>query len=313
MTLFQKYLNSVALFDTPNDQGSNNDNKETPVKPEIKVESVDNRKDKDPAIGDPDPDEDEENDDDENNPDPDAPADETVEQKTERVAKEKEDRRQARVQKRIDKLTASNAAAQNEITELKKQLAEKPKEGLTEEEVERHAQAIADAKLKDKEAKDAEGTFAKAADTLIKNSSKVDKDFEKKINEVAKETDTLMPKYMVEILSDLDNENGHEILASLANDADLYEEICVLPERKMTQRLIRMSDKLKEDKAKAAREAKLKNGNNNNERLPDPITPINEGVNNQGNTLPKNPTANMDDFVRIRQKQQEEFRKARGR
>ena len=55
-----------------------------------------------------------------------------------------------------------------------------------------------------------------------------------------------MPKYMVEILSDLDNKNGAEILARLADDEDLYEEICTLSERRMTKRLDRMSEELKE-------------------------------------------------------------------
>ena len=55
-----------------------------------------------------------------------------------------------------------------------------------------------------------------------------------------------MPKYMVEILSDLDNKNGAEILARLADDEDLYEEICTLSERRMTKRLDRMSEELKD-------------------------------------------------------------------
>lgn len=307
MTLFQKYLNSVAMFEAPNDKGSSYQ----PAKPKIEVESVDNREDKTPAAGDELNDKDEnENEDDEQNEDTEnneknkeIPG-ETEEQKTARITQEKEDRRQGRIQKRIDKLTATVGAKDNEITELKKQLAEKPKEGLTEEEIERRATALADAKLKDKEAKEAEANLKKAVDKLVDDANKVDKEFQKKINAVSEETGAKMPTYMVDILTELDNENGHEILNQLANDADLFEEVCALPERKMTQRLIRMSDKIKE--------AKDKEKNKKASRLPDPIETV-DGNNNRGNSLPAKPTQNMDEFVRVRAKQTEEFRKSRGR
>src|SRR5216684_2362549 len=170
--LFLKYLNSVKLFEAPNDQG----------KPEIKVESVDNRKEN---------------------------ANKDVVNKDEDEKKEEQ-------------------------------------------------------KEQDRETK----AFQKTADDLIKAANKVDKDFEKKINEVAVETDTKMPKYMVEILNDLDHKNGHEILAMLANDEDLYQEICELSERRMTKRLDKMSEELK-NKNKTPRQR---------ERIiPDPIEPINDG------------------------------------
>lgn len=305
MTLFQKYLNSVAMFEAPNDKGSS----DQPAKPKIEVESVDNREDKTPAAGDElnDKDENENEDDDEKDDkedESDEHKDETEEQKTARITQEKEDKKQARHQRKWDKLAGEKIVAENEVKRLKAQLEEKPKEGLTEEEIDRRAQVIADIKLKEKEAKEAEANLKKAVDKLVDDANKVDKEFQKKINAVSEETGAKMPTYMVDILTELDNENGHEILNQLANDADLFEEVCALPERKMTQRLIRMSDKIKE--------AKDKEKNRKAPRLPDPIETV-DGNNNRGNSLPAKPTQNMDEFVRVRAKQTEEFRKSRGR
>lgn len=308
--LLTKYLNSVAVFEGPNDKGAPDpkvvakeqrdaikvevaEGKQAdPLNPDIVEEEEEEEEDKEEDDEEKDKEEDKEN--------------ETAEEKANRVVKEKEERKDARMQKRIDKLTASNVNAANEIAALKKQIAEKPVEGLTEEEVNRRAAVKAEELSAAKEADRLQKEFEKSADTLIKSANKVDKDFEKKINEVAKETDILMPKYMVEILSDLDNENGHEILAQLANDEDLYEEICVLSERKMTQRLIRMSDKLKEEKKNKPQQREREN------RLPNPIEPINDGTNNRGNSLPAKPTENMEDFVRIRAEQDKKRRETRG-
>lgn len=303
--LLTKYLSSVAVFDTPNDKGNLEPKSPTAqeqrdaIKVEVSSSDQDNPDNKDDG-DDKDDDEDDEKEEDDPKPD------ETAEQKTARIASEKEERRQGRIQKRIDKLTATVGNKDTEIAELKKQLAEKPVEGLTEEEVERRANEKAEKLAADKESERELRVFQKTAEDLIKAGNKLDKEFEKNINEVAKETGILMPKYMVEILSDLDNDNGDEILVSLSKDEDLYEEICVLSERKMTQRLIRMSDKIKEDKGKSGKENKP---NKERERLPNPIEPINDGSNNRGNTLPSKPTENMTDFVRIRSEQVAQRRK----
>lgn len=299
--LLQKYLNSVAVFEAPNDKG----------RPEIKVDVVDNREDKNNDAGNnknenekkEEQEEQEGEDENEDDEDNDNNQNETDEEKQARLANQKEERRQARIQKRIDKLVAENKNSQTEIAKLKKQLEEKPVEGLTEEEVERRAEDKAAKKLKELEVERENKQFEKLADKLIKSASKVDKDFEKKINEVAKETDTLMQPFMLEILSD-EYDNGHEILTLMANDADLYEEICTMSERKMIRRFDKLSAELK-SRAKKPQQRER-------ERLPDPITPINDGTNNRGNSLPSKPTENMEDFVRIRAQQVEAFRKSRG-
>ena len=292
--MFTKYLNSVKLFEASNDQGA---------KPEIKVDSVDNRKpneNKD-VVG---REEDEKKPDEENEEDEEEEDEEDSEEEKAKKEKDKEDRKQERLQRKFDKLAAEKTKAEKEVEALKKQLAEKPVDGLTEEEVERRAakkaEELAAAREVDKQQKE----FQKAADDLIKAANKIDKDFEKKINAVAEETATKMPKYMVEILADLDHKNGAEILARLADDEDLYEEICTLSERRMTKRLDKMSEELK-NKGKTAKPVER--------RIPDPIEPINDGSNNRGNVLPKNPTQNMDEFVRIRNIQAEAYRKSKFR
>lgn len=301
--LLEKYLNSIAVFEAPNDQGTK--------RPDIKVDVVDNSKDKDDDTGNNENEnekeeeqkeqEDEEDDDDDDNDGDNQ--NETDEEKQARLAQQKEERRQARIQKRIDKLVAENKNSKAEIDKLKKQLEERPVEGLTEEEVERRADEKAAKKLKDLEAERESKQFEKMADKLIKSASKIDKEFEKKINEVAQETEVLMQPFMIEMLSE-DYDNGNEILALMANDADLYEEICTMSERKMIRRFDKMSAELKaKNKNRTPREK---------ERLPDPIVPIGDGTNNRGNQLPSKPTQNMEEFVRIRAQQSEAFRKARG-
>jgi hypothetical protein len=287
--LLLKYLNSVKLFEAPNDQGSS--------EPKLVIESVDNRKDRDEEDknvvlqDDGDKTEDDEEEEEE---------EEDSEEEKARKEKEKEDRKQERLQRKFDKLAAEKTKAEKEVEALRKQLAEKPIEGLTEEEVERRAAAKAEQLAAAKEAEKAQKEFEKTADSLIKAANKVDKEFEKKIKDVAADTGVLMPKYMVEILSDLDNKNGGEILARLADDEDLYEEICTLSERRMTKRLDKMSEELKNRNKIVKPKERV---------LPDPIEPINDGSNNRGNVLPKNPTQNMDEYVRIRNAQAEAYRK----
>jgi hypothetical protein len=252
-------------------------------------------------------DQDDENEDDENNDnDNNDDNQETDEQKATRLAAEreaqKEQRKSDRQQKRIDKITAEREAIREENEKLKKQLAEKPIDGLTEEEVERRAADKAKKIAEERQTAEIQKQFEKDANSLFEASIKVDKDFEKKINATCAETAPI-PSRMIAILADLDNKNGGAVLAYLANNVDDYDEIHTLGEGRMTAKLIRLSDKLKAAEKPAPRQ---RSG------LPDPITPIGEGRNNRGNALPAKPTQNMDDFVRIRNQQEADKRKARG-
>src|ERR1700748_1252300 len=223
-------------------------------------------------------------------------------------AAEKEARRAARVEKRINKLTAQAKAAEDEVARLRAQLAEKPVEGLTEEEVDRRATDKALSLAKQKEIEAQQNAFDAKGDELSKAATKIDKDFNRKINAAAEECG-LMPREMIEYLSDLDNKNGGDVIAHIANDVDLYDEIISLTPRKLAVRLEKLSEELKA-KPKATRT----NGKPPRERpsAPPPSEPIPEGNTHRGNTLPKTPTQNMDEYARIRALQVEARNKARG-
>lgn len=308
-----KYLNSTAMFEAPDDKGSN---KVPPVDPKkvaaeerasIKVEtspagSDNNNNEEVNEENEEENEELEEENNKENN------ENETPEQKTARIAQEKLERKDARIQRRIDRLTAESGNKDKEIEKLKQQLSEKVKEGLTEEEVERRAAEKAKKIAEDEAKANNVKEFEKTANKLLKDAGKEDKEFEKRINDVALDTDIKMPMYMIEILSDLENKNGHEILIHLSNDPDLYEEVCQLTERQMTRKLDKLSEELKAVKVKSGK----KTVNQERPRVPsEPIEPINDGNNNRGNQLPTNPTKNMDDFARIRAAQVEARAKAR--
>lgn len=247
---------------------------------------------------------DNEEDDDEGSGGQNEPENETDEQKAARLAQEKEDRRQARIQKRIDKLTAQSRDKDAEIARLQAQLAEQPKEGLTEEEVSRRAQEEAQKIINQQNEENNKKQFEKDCENIQKAALKVDKDFNTKINNIAAEIAPI-PAVMIGILTDLDNENGGEVLAKLADDADLYEEVIALPPGKMMLKLVRMSDRLKEATKKPVKPQS---------KVPAPITPINEGRTKKGDILPDKPNdpANIAEFVRIRNEQEAAKRKARG-
>lgn len=227
---------------------------------------------------------------------------ETAEQKVARVAKEREDRQQARIQKRIDKAVAAEKAAKAETEALRKQLAEKPVEGLTEEEVERRAEEKATAKLTTKQKADAQKAFEDTCDKLEAAALKVDKDFSAKVGAMVEEIGQPIPGTMMNIIADLDNENGGEVLSYLTNNIDEAEELYALSERKMTQKLMRLSDKLKEAKKPAP---KQRSG------VPAPLTPLNEGRSNKTNG-PLTGKEDMEQFAKVRAQQSAEYRKSRG-
>lgn len=199
----------------------------------------------------------------------------------------------ARVQKRIDRLTAKNDNLIKENEELKKQLAAKPKEGLTEEEVERRSNVKADQKA-------AERQFATDCNKLFADASKVDKEFKKKIDGAVADLGGLdkggIPPIMIGYLSDIDN--GGAVLAHLANDVDLYEEVRELPMTKMANRLNKIGlqlEKAAEEAAKAAKKAPKEPS-----RVPNPVQPIRG---NQSSPDSYTKTMSMDSYVEMRNRQ----------
>lgn len=231
------------------------------------------------------------------------PKDETEEQKKVREAKEKEEakatRKQDRMQRRIDKAVAAQRAAETEIANLKAQLEANPDQKLTAEEVESLAEAKAKKKLAEKEQADLQTKFNKDCDTLQKAANKIDKEFDDKINELAEDIGPI-PSFMIGVLSDMDN--GGEVLAYVANDDELAEQIWTAKPAKMTRLLVEISNKLENAKKPPKKQIS---------KVPDPGTPVktNRVV---SNVITEADTKNMDTYVAKRTRQMIEKRKAQG-
>lgn len=234
---------------------------------------------------------------------------ETEEEKTERLAKEREakkdreNRREERRQRKFDKLAAERNAALEENERLKKQIAENNPDGLTEEEVERRAEAKAAAKLQEQELARQQREFDKNVKDLELSAKKVDPKFNEKLDNMIEDLDRPIPGSVISILSDLDHKNGGEVLNYLTENLDEADDIFDLSLHKMTQKLIRISDKLKETK-------KDKNGKTVRKPPPPPLNTVRETGKAETNILTGKES--MDDFVRIRERQSEQYRKSKG-
>ena len=247
------------------------------------------------------PDEDEESEEDEEVKDP--PEDETEEQKKEREAKEKEaakaQRKQDRTQRRIDRLVAEKKAAEAELVRLKEQLAANPDQKLTAEEVEARAEALATKKAQEKELADLQKRFDNDCEVLAKAATKVDKQFNDKINELAEDIGPI-PSFMIGVLADMDN--GGEVLAHIANDDELAEDIWKAKPTKMTKLLVEISTKLADAKKKPKRQIS---------KVEAPGEPV-KGSRVVSNMITEADTKNMDVYVAKRMKQIAEKRKLQG-
>lgn len=231
------------------------------------------------------------------------PEDETEEQKKEREAKEKEaakaQRKQDRTQRRIDRLVAEKKAAEAEVTRLKEQLAANPDQKLTAEEIEAQAEAKAAKKIADKELADLQSKFDADCETLAKAATKVDKQFNDKINELAEDIGPI-PSFMIGVLADM--ENGGEVLAYVANDDELAEDIWKAKPAKMTKLLVEISTKLTDAKKKPKKQIS---------KVEAPGEPV-KGSRVVSSQLTEADTKNMDTYVAKRQKMMMEKRKAQG-
>lgn len=305
-------LLALALRDGNNDQGSDpkaalreqlakgNVQKETNSGEQNADNGSDNEGD-DESEEDESPDEDEETEEDEEVKDP--PEDETEEQKKEREAKEKEaakaQRKQDRTQRRIDRLVAEKKAAEAENARLKEQLAANPDQKLTAEEVEARAEALATKKAQDKELADLQAKFDADCEVLAKAATKVDKQFDDKINELAEDLGRI-PSFMIGVLADMDN--GGEVLAHIANDDELAEDIWKARPTKMTKLLVEISTKLADAKKKPKKQIS---------KVEAPGEPV-KGSRVVSNMITEADTKNMDVYVAKRMKQMAEKRKAQG-
>jgi len=203
------------------------------------------------------------------------------------------------MQRRIDKAVAAQKQAETEIARLKAQLEANPDQKLTAEEIESKAEALALKKAKDKELADLQSKFEEDCDELAKAASKVDKQFNEKIHELAEDIGPI-PSFLIGVLSDMDN--GGEVLAHIANDDELAEDIWKSKPTKMTRLLVEISTKLADAKKPPKKQIS---------KVPDPGTPV-KGNRQVSNTITEADTKNMDNYVAKRQRMMMEKRKAQG-
>jgi len=306
-------LLSYALYDGNNDEGA--DDPKAKLREQLAKGNVVKEENPEGDDKDKDADKDKEGDDEENEEEDDEDNEEdeedddkedielTPEQKAEKEAKEKLEakatRKQERMQRRIDRAVAAQRNAEKEIAQLKAQLEANPDQKLTAEEIEAKAEAKAKQKLAEKELEDLQARFDKDCETLAKAATKVDKEFNEKINDIAEDVGPI-PSFMIGILSDL--ENGGEVLAHIANDDELAEEIWAMKPAKMTRRIVEISNKL---------EAAKKPPKKQISKVPDPGTPV-KGNRQVSNTITEADAKNMDVYTRKRMAQIAEKRKAQG-
>jgi hypothetical protein len=199
----------------------------------------------------------------------------------------------AKIQRRIDREVGKRKALEDEIKELKAKLAADPEKAsaLTEEDVETRAEAKAAQKQMVRE-------FEAASDRLFKGGVKTDKEFQAKINALAEDIGKI-PGHMIGILDDLDN--GGEVLSYFTNNADEAQEIYEMSPAKAAVRLAKLSAKLETEKKPKPKEIS---------KVPDPAETI-KGGSQSPDVLPKDPTKNIDQWVKVRNKQVEERRRAK--
>lgn len=189
------------------------------------------------------------------------------------------------IQRKIDREISKRKAAETERDQLKAKLAALEEDGkstLTEEDVETRAEKKAAEKLALKE-------FNDTCQKLGAEGVKVDKDFQVKINEMAKEVKPI-PGQMIGILGDL--KNGGAVLAHLANNHDEYEDLVDLPPAKMGLRLAELAAKVAEaSKPKGPAKSKA----------PAPIKPVDS--NGRNGTVALRDDEPMSDWVAKRNQQ----------
>lgn len=208
----------------------------------------------------------------------------------------KTDKEKAQWQRKIDKQVAKRKTLEEEVIALKAQLAAKETgEGkFTEEDVKKEAKRIAEETINERD-------FVNASNRLADDAEKVDKDFMKKMKLVAEDVAPI-PGHMIGILDDLKKKNGGQVLSHLIDNPDLYEEMITLSPLKASAKLVELSIEL----AAKAEPVKKKLSN-----LPPPNEPLGgKGGNVSDLVLPKDPTKDMDRFVRVRALQVEAKRKA---
>lgn len=234
------------------------------------------------------------------------PVEKVEETKEEKEAREKieretakANRKEQRVQKRIDTAVAAQKTAEAEVIKLKEQLTAKAASGeaLTEADVQARADAIANEKFTAKEVERAQKEFEARCDKLNDAANILNKDFTRNVNLMAEELGPI-PSTVVNSISEL--ENGAEVLNFMAIDIDEAEKIYDLRDKpvRLGMLLARISDRLiaeKKPKPKAI------------SQVPNPKEPVN------GSRAPSTIITGKEtteEYIRKRQAQMKEKREA---
>ena len=189
---------------------------------------------------------------------------ETEEEKVAREAKEadeaskakiaaKAQRKQDRMQKRIDEAVAERERYKAELEAFK---TANPDKNLTEEEVNSRAEILAAKKLADKEAANLQAEFEADCAKIQKEANKLDKEFDDNVNDMADQFGPI-PSFMIGVLVDFDN--GAEVLAHIAKNEEVAEKLYGFKNKpaKMTKELVEISNKLEAAKKKPKKEYHL--------------------------------------------------------
>lgn len=205
----------------------------------------------------------------------------------------------ARLQRRLDKTTGSQKDLRKELADAKAKLEAQGEEVLTKADVDKEADRIANEKIALKE-------FEDTCNKLNKDALAIDKTFSKKVNAMAEDIGPI-PGAMIGVLGDLDN--GGAVLNYLTDNVEIAEEVYVLSPAKMAVKLAKISNELLE-KAKP-KPKKIS-------QAPDPITPVRTGSSGGPNlaTVLNGTNGNirgekMENYIKLRNKQDEEKRRAR--
>jgi hypothetical protein len=195
-----------------------------------------------------------------------------------------------RLKKRVGKTTAEKTKIASDLEQARADLAKKKEdegEILTEDEVNKRATKLA-------AEKNAQDAFDAACDRLSKKATKLDKEFDSKVAEMAEEVAPI-PGAMIGILDDLDN--GAEVLVHLTENTDEYEKLIALPPAKMGVALAKLSTKIEKPQRKLS-------------SAPDPITP-NSGNRPSATTKDLRDTKglNTKDWIKERERQLAEKRR----
>lgn len=204
-----------------------------------------------------------------------------------------------RLKGRVSKTSAERDANKTALAEAKAALEAKKVEGdlvLDEAEVERRSEIKANDKA-------AFAAMQRDADKLLADGVKEDKDFQVKVDAMAEDIGKI-PGALVAALAESDN--GGAVLNYLTDNIEEAQELYDLAAKgsfvRLGLKISKLSDKIEKEKKPKPKEIS---------KVPNPGKPVSGNQSKSPNVLTGK--ENMDEFIRIRNAQSEERRKAKMR